>query len=357
MFKQKRKSDWTFDTSAGVSIGVSIGFVGGTAGAGTLVFKSPEGAMVEFNYMNLGASVSKGDPVSLSGSTRDLKSGGTIFVSSTFPGSELSIQDFAGYTLTQEVSLGAGGGGTATILLLGISGEHMPMEIVRNTGALGIAAQIAADHPDVTRVLAGPIGGWLFDKAKDNLGNILQDDAKAVLIMGGINIGYQFGFGASQSIGVIWDGKVTQRAPVPPPGPWKLTVTPIPPDREVLHLPGDVLFAFDKSDLKSRAGVKPHAEDVLWEASYYIQKKSPRRISIEGHTDNIGDPAYNMGLSVRRAEAVRQWLISRKIVTLANTEIKGWGMSVPVAPNVKSNGSDNPPGRAKNRRVEIWLFT
>jgi outer membrane protein OmpA-like peptidoglycan-associated protein len=79
--------------------------------------------------------------------------------------------------------------------------------------------------------------------------------------------------------------------------------------------------------------------------------------AIEGHTDSIGDLAYNMGFSVRRAETVRQWLTAHNIVTLAKTDIKGWGMSVPVAPNRKSNGSDNPPGRARNRRVEIWLFT
>ena len=123
------------------------------------------------------------------------------------------------------------------------------------------------------------------------------------------------------------------------------------------HLPGDVLFAFDKADLKPRANVKPHAEDVLWEAAYYIQKKSPSRISIEGHTDGIGPAEYNVGLSIRRAEAVRQWLISRKIVTPSNTEIKGWGMSKPAAPNFKPNHSDDPVGRAKNRRVEIWLTT
>ena len=233
----------------------------------------------------------------------------------------------------------------------------MPLEIVRNTGALGIAAQLAVDHPDVARILAGPIGGFLFDKTKDNLSDILQDDAKAALIMGGVNAGFQFGAGVSQSLGVIWDGKITQRAPDPPPGPYKLTVTPIPPDHEVLHLPSDVLFAFDKADLKPRANVKPHAEDVLWEASYYIQKKSPRRIRIDGHTDAIGRPEYNMGLSIRRAEAVRRWLVSHNIATLANTEIKGWGMSRPVAPNVKPNRRDDPVGRAKNRRVEIRLFT
>ena len=245
-------------------------------------------------------------------------------------------------------------------MLLGISGEYMLPEIVRNTGALGIAAQLAVDHPKTTRFLADlavPGAGLLFDKTKDSLSNLLEGDAKACLIMGGLNAGYQLGAGASQSLGVIWDGKVTQRAPVPPPGPYKLTVTPIPPDREVLHLPGDVLFAFDKADLKSRATVKPHAEDVLWEASYYIQKKAPRRISIEGHTDAIGRPAYNRGLSVRRAEAVRQWLISRNIAKPANIEVKGWGMSKPVAPNFKPNRRDDPVGRAKNRRVEIWLFT
>jgi outer membrane protein OmpA-like peptidoglycan-associated protein len=357
MFKAKKESGWTFNTSSGVSLGVSIGFVGGTGGAGTLVFNSPDGAIVEFHYMSLGPSVGIGESFNLSGSTRDFRSGGAIYLSSTFSGSELSIQDFAGYTLSQEASASVGGGGAVTVMLLGISGKHMPMEILRNTGALGIAAQIAVDHPNITRVLAGPIGGFLFDKTRDNLSNILQDDAKAAVIMGGLNAGYQLGAGVSQSIGVIWDGKVTQRAPVPPPGPWKLTVTPIPPDHEVLHLPGDVLFAFDKADLKPRANVKPHAEDVLWEAAYYIQKKSPSRIRIEGHTDGIGKAEYNMGLSVRRAEAVRQWLIARKIVTPSNTEIKGWGMSKPAAPNFKSNRSDDPVGRAKNRRVEIWLTT
>src|SRR4051794_37961796 len=114
MFKKKAESGWTFNTSAGVSLGVSIGFVGGTAGAGTLVFNSPEGALVEFHYMSFGPSVSIGKPFSLSGSTRDLPSGGIIYLSEAFSGSELSIQDFAGYTVTQEISAGWGAGGTVT---------------------------------------------------------------------------------------------------------------------------------------------------------------------------------------------------------------------------------------------------
>lgn len=358
MFKAKKESRWTFNTSAGVSGSVSVyKFVSVGGSKGTLVFNSPDGAIVEFQYASLGAGIGKGWPVNVSGSTRDFHSEGEIYLSSTFSGSELSIQDITGYTLIQEASFGIGDGWSRAVMLLGISAKHMPMEIVNNTGALGLGAQLAVDHPSIARALAGPIGGFLFDKARDTLSEILQDEAKAALLMSGENQGVQRQIGISQSIGYVWGGTVTQRAPVPPPGPWKLVVTPIPPDREVLHLPGDVLFAFDKADLKSRANVKPHAEDVLWEASYYIQKKSPSRISIEGHTDGIGDPAYNMGLSVRRAQAVRQWLIARKIVTPANTEIKGWGMSKPAAPNFKSNRSDDPVGRAKNRRVEIWLFT
>ncbi len=362
MFKAGNKSSWRFKTSASVSGSVSIpayAFVSISGGKGTLVFTSPDGAIVEFQYASLGGGVGtpKGSPVNLSFSTRGFDSAGLIYLSSTFSGSELSIEDFKGFTLILEASLGSLAGGSGAVMLLGISAEHMPMEIVRNTGALGVAAQVAVDHPSITSALAGPIGGFLFDKVTDKLTDILQDDAKAALLMAGENVGFQLQAGVSQSIGYIWGGTVTQRAPVPPPGPVTIVVTPKPPDRLMLHLPGDVLFAFDKADLKPRAGVKPHAEDVLWEAAYYIQAKSPRRISIEGHTDGIGDAKYNIGLSERRAQTVRQWLISRKIVTPANVTTKGWGMWMPAVPNQKPNRSDDPVGRAKNRRVEIWLFT
>jgi outer membrane protein OmpA-like peptidoglycan-associated protein len=359
MFKaRKEKSGWTFKTSSGASGSVPVyKFVSVNGSKGTLVFTSPDGATVEFQYASLGVGVGKGVRVNLSFSTqRDFDSAGVIYLSSTFPGSELSIQDIKGYTLVQEASLGIAGGLSGAVMLLGIPGKHMPMEIVRNTGALGIGAQLAVDHPNITRALAGPIGGFLFDEARDKLTDILQDDAKAALLMIGENLGRQRQIGISQSIGYIWGGKVTQRAPVPRPGLVKIDVIPKPPHGVVLHLPGDVLFAFDKADLKPRANVKPHAEDVLWEAAHYIQAKSPRRISIEGHTDWIGDANYNTGLSTRRAQAVLQWLVSRKIVTPANVATKGWGKWMPAAPNSKPNGSDDPVGRAKNRRVEIWLF-
>jgi hypothetical protein len=209
---------------------------------------------VEFQYASLGAGAGIGlkrmpkRMPSVSWSTEDFSSAGIIYPSSTFSGSELSIQDITGFTLIDELSFGLVNGLSGAVMLLGISGKHMPMEIVRNFGALGIGAQLAVDHPNITHALAGPIGGFLFDKARDTLSDILQDDAKAALLMVGENKGVQAQAGISQSIGYIWGGKVTQRAPVPPPGPNKIIVTPIPPDHEVLHFPGDVLFAFDKAD-------------------------------------------------------------------------------------------------------------
>jgi hypothetical protein len=212
MFKAKKESGWKFATSSGGSLGFPVfGPVGGTLGKGTLVFTSPDGATVEFQYISAGASVGKGLPVSLAGSTRDFPSSGTIYVSSTFSGADLSIQDIKGYALIQELAYGGGGPGyTGTVMLLGIPAKHMPMEIVNNTGALGIAGQLAVDHPDLTRLVAGPLGWILFDEAKDSLAEILQDDAKAAVIMRGANVGLQVQAGASQSIGYIWGGTVSR---------------------------------------------------------------------------------------------------------------------------------------------------
>jgi outer membrane protein OmpA-like peptidoglycan-associated protein len=80
------------------------------------------------------------------------------------------------------------------------------------------------------------------------------------------------------------------------------------------------------------------------------------RVIVEGHTDGVGTDAYNMRLSEQRARAVRDWLVQRGVVP-ADTEIKGFGKTRPVASNQTINGRDNPEGRQKNRRVEIAINT
>ena len=73
-------------------------------------------------------------------------------------------------------------------------------------------------------------------------------------------------------------------------------------------------------------------------------------MSIVGHTDSLGEDAYNLGLSQRRAEAVAAAVAASRPDLSLTTE--GRGEADPVAPN-DNGGEDNPDGRAANRRVEI----
>lgn len=113
----------------------------------------------------------------------------------------------------------------------------------------------------------------------------------------------------------------------------------------------DTLFDFDKSDLTAAA------EKVLGSLGPMIQKEGQHPISIEGYTDSIGGDSYNQALSERRARAVDDWLTARGFLKASATSIQGYGKSKPLAPNTKPDGSDNPEGRQKNRRVEIVVDT
>ena len=113
-----------------------------------------------------------------------------------------------------------------------------------------------------------------------------------------------------------------------------------------IDLAADVLFDFDKADLL------PKAEETLQKAAELIrQRKAKGTVRIEGHTDAKGSDAYNQKLSERRADAVKRWFESHGLHEHFATA--GFGAKKPVAPNAKADGSDDPEGRAKNRRVEI----
>ena len=117
----------------------------------------------------------------------------------------------------------------------------------------------------------------------------------------------------------------------------------------VIALAADVLFAFDRADLK------PAAAATLKSVADVIREKGGAngRIRVEGHTDGKGGEAYNQRLSVSRAEAVRKWLVEREKVANARLVTAGFGAKKPIAPNTRPDGSDDPEGRQKNRRVEI----
>lgn len=114
----------------------------------------------------------------------------------------------------------------------------------------------------------------------------------------------------------------------------------------VIDLPADVLFDFDKADLRS------DAMPALEKAAELLASYPTAPLAIYGHTDDKGEEAYNEPLSRRRAQAVADWL---KTKSARSADVEGYGERKPVAPNANPDGSDDPEGRQKNRRVEIVI--
>jgi outer membrane protein OmpA-like peptidoglycan-associated protein len=116
----------------------------------------------------------------------------------------------------------------------------------------------------------------------------------------------------------------------------------------VVYLP-DVLFAFDSAQVEASGAVKIGAvADVI------VRLGGDRPIAVEGHTDSFGSDDYNQELSERRAASVEAILVGEGIGA-ERTATRGFGERFPIALNQKPDGSDNPEGRAQNRRVEIVI--
>lgn len=104
----------------------------------------------------------------------------------------------------------------------------------------------------------------------------------------------------------------------------------------------DVLFEFDKADLK------PGATRSLTSVAEFLRENSERKITIEGYTDNLGSDSYNRELSQRRADSVRDFLVQSGI-SADRITARGLGEEYPVASN------DTQAGRQQNRRVQIII--
>jgi len=113
-------------------------------------------------------------------------------------------------------------------------------------------------------------------------------------------------------------------------------------DRGLVLTLGDVLFETGKADLR------PGALRNLYPLVTFLQKYPENRALIEGHTDSVGSEAYNLDLSQRRADAVRNFLLQNG-VNAAQITTRGYGKASPVASN------DTVEGRQQNRRVELII--
>jgi OOP family OmpA-OmpF porin len=111
------------------------------------------------------------------------------------------------------------------------------------------------------------------------------------------------------------------------------------PGKEKLLLEG-VNFAFNSDVLT------PESHEILDKVAGSLQDWPEVRVRVEGYTDSIGDDEYNLGLSDRRANSVRSYLISKGVAE-GRLEAKGFGEADPIASN------ETEAGRAQNRRVEL----
>jgi outer membrane protein OmpA-like peptidoglycan-associated protein len=109
-----------------------------------------------------------------------------------------------------------------------------------------------------------------------------------------------------------------------------------------------VYFEYDKSELNAR-GIRQ------MEIVADLLKSDPaRKMHLSGYTDAKGTEDYNVQLSKKRAEAVKRKLAELG-VNSAQIETLGRGADAPLDPNKKLDGTDNPEGRSRNRRTEIYL--
>jgi outer membrane protein OmpA-like peptidoglycan-associated protein len=121
----------------------------------------------------------------------------------------------------------------------------------------------------------------------------------------------------------------------------------VTPTEIKIDLAADVLFDFDQASLRKEA------EASLANLATVLKANAGAAVTIEGHTDAKGADAYNQTLSEQRAASVKQWLVANGQINGAKISTRGWGKSKPAAHNAKPDGSDDPEGRAKNRRVQV----
>lgn len=152
------------------------------------------------------------------------------------------------------------------------------------------------------------------------------------------------------------------RPPAPRPLPAPTTTTTAKPGAEevkeiltdlnaqsteeglVVPLPEKVLFDFNSAE------VRDDARATLDKVAQVISFYSDALVEIHGHTDDLGTEEYNLDLSQRRANAVRDYLITVRAMNPEMLTARAFGKSQPVAPN------DTEENRQRNRRVEVVIL-
>ncbi|HEX8078183.1 MAG TPA: OmpA family protein [Chthoniobacterales bacterium] len=123
-----------------------------------------------------------------------------------------------------------------------------------------------------------------------------------------------------------------------------------------LRMPDDQLFAYDSADLQ------PSSIEQLQKLATLIKRNPKATFTVEGYTDSLGSPDYNLDLSQRRADSVKQYLISVMSINPAQIEARGYGASkflIPPRPVVVGSPEEQAEieRQRPNRRVVIVVHT
>jgi len=156
--------------------------------------------------------------------------------------------------------------------------------------------------------------------------------------------GAAIGAGAGALGGYVWSSRMEQqkREMEAATAGTGVAVAQTADNRLKLEIPSDISFDVGRAD------IKPNFRSVLDTFAEGLKRNPAARVTIVGHTDSTGSDAINNPLSINRAAAVRDYLVTRG-VAIQRIAIDGRGSREPVASNHTAEG------RARNRRVEIFV--
>jgi len=212
---------------------------------------------------------------------------------------------------------------------------------------LGVAGCTMSDNKRKWTIAGAAIGAGAMGGAGAALGGSIgdgDDDERGMAAGIGVGLGILIGGTLGYLLAEDPQPAPPSRPAPPPPAPAPPPPPPPPPAPKRIILRG-VNFDFNKSNIKSEFA------PILDEAAQTLKDNPDVKVQIVGYTDSIGSEAYNLRLSERRAQAVKQYLVS-KGVAAGRLSTEGRGEQDPIAPNTK-DGKDNPEGRAMNRRAEL----
>lgn len=168
--------------------------------------------------------------------------------------------------------------------------------------------------------------------------------ALAGAAIGGNTKGALIGAGVGAAGGYIWSQHMEQKKQAMQRATMGsgVAVVQTPDNQLKLEVPSDVSFA------TGRADINPRLRPILDQFASGLANQPTTEVRIIGHTDSTGTDALNQRLSLERAESVRDYLVARGVRGDA-IQVAGRGEHEPIADN------STEAGRAKNRRVEIFL--